>query len=38
MAHENKTLVDTFENDNEAFKALTAHVLEKEIDYDSSIS
>ena len=34
MAHQSMSLLDTFENDNEAFKVLTTHFVQKEIDYD----
>ena len=38
MAHQNTSLMNTFENDNEAFKAFTLHFVLNEIDYDYSIS
>ena len=31
MAHQSMSLMDTFENDNETFKALTVHFVQKEI-------
>ena len=31
------SLMDTFENDNEAFKALIIHFVQNQIDYDCSI-
>ena len=37
MAHKSMSLMDTFEND-EAFKALIVHFVQKEIDYDYSIN
>ena len=38
MVHQSTSLTITFQNDNEAFKALTIHLVEKEIDYDCSIN
>ena len=37
MAHHSTSLMHTFENDNKAFKALTIHFVQKQIDYDYSI-
>ena len=31
-AHQSTSLMNTFENDNEAFKALTIHFVQKQID------
>ena len=39
MMHQSTSLMDTFENDNEAFlKDLTVQFVQKEIDYDYSIN
>ena len=32
------SLTNTYENDNEAFKAFTIHFVQKQIDYDYSIN
>ena len=37
MTHQSTSLMNAFENDNEAFKALTIHFVQKQIDYDCSI-
>ena len=36
-AHQSTSLMNTFENDNEAFKALTIQFVQNQIDYDYSI-
>ena len=36
MAQQSTSLMYTFENENEAFRALTVHFVQKEIDYDYS--
>ena len=38
MAHQSTSLMYTFENNNKAFKAFTAHFVQKEIDFDDSIN
>ena len=38
MALQSTSLMDTFENSNEAFKALTVSFVQKEVDYDYSIN
>ena len=40
MARQSTSLIDTFENDNEAFEveALTIHYVQKQIDYHYSIN
>ena len=39
MARQSTSLMDTFENDNEAFyKALNMHFAQKQINYDDSIN
>ena len=39
MTHQSMSVIDTFENDNEAFlKALTIHFVQKQIDYDYSLT
>ena len=38
MAHQSMIIMDTFENDTEAFqKALAIHFVQKQIDYDYCI-
>ena len=37
MAHQSTKVMNASENDNEAFKSLTVHFVQKEIDYDYSI-
>ena len=37
MTHQSTSLLDTYENDNETFKALTIHFVQDQIDYDCSI-
>ena len=34
MAQRGTSLMDTFENDNEAFRAFTMHFVQKQFDYD----
>ena len=38
MAQQGTSLMDTFENDNEAFRALAIHFVQKQFDYDYCIS